>query len=211
MDLSLPELERTLLAVPKGIYEHVRCYGLHGTYDDGLEWLKKPENISRPKCILSLGSSIGNFNRQEAAEFLKSFTQVMSERDSMLIGVDACQDKDKVFHAYNDKEGKTHEFIRNGLTNANAILGKEVFKQEDWEVIGEYDSAAARHQVFYSAVRDMDIEGVHFQTGERVRVEESYKYSALQSSQLWQDAGLAPRAIFGNGPGDYRTYIFRVF
>ena len=204
-------MERTLLAVPKGIYEHVRCYGLHGTYDDGLEWLRKPENISRPKCILSLGSSIGNFSRQEAAEFLKSFTQVMGERDSMLIGVDACQDKDKVFHAYNDKEGKTHEFIRNGLANANAILGKEVFKQEDWEVIGEYDPAAARHQAFYAAVRDMDIEGVHFQTGERVRVEESYKYSALQSSQLWQDAGLVPRAIFGNGPGDYRTYIFHVF
>lgn len=206
LDLSLPELERTLRAVPQGIFKHVRCYGLHGTYDDGLEWLKQPKNIDRPKCILSLGSSIGNFSRQEAAEFLKSFTPVMGQGDSMLIGVDACQDKDKVFHAYNDQEGKTHEFVRNGLTHANAILGKEAFRQQDWEVIGEYDEAAGRHQAFYSAVRDMDIEGLQFQAGERVRVEESYKYSAAQSSQLWQDAGLAPRAVFGNGAGDYRTY-----
>lgn len=206
LDLSLPELERTLQAVPQGIFKHVRCYGLHGTYDDGLEWLKQPKNMDRPKCILFLGSSIGNFSRQEAAEFLKSFTAVIGQGDSMLIGVDACQEKDKVFHAYNDKEGKTHDFVRNGLTHANAILGKEAFKQQDWEVIGEYDEATGRHQAFYSAARDMDIEGVHFQAGERVRVEESNKYSAAQSSQLWQDAGLAPRALFGNGAGDYRTY-----
>lgn len=130
----------------------------------------------------------------------------MGQVDSMLIGVDACKDKNKVFHAYNDKEGKTHEFVRNGLTHANAILGKEAFKHLDWEVVGEYDEVAGRHQAFYSAVRDIDIEGVRFQAGERVRVEESYKYSAAQSSQLWQDAGLAPRAVFGNSAGDYRTY-----
>ena len=211
LDLSIPELERTLQAVPKGIYEHVCCYGLHGTYDDGLEWLKQPENINRPKCILFLGSSIGNFSRQEAAEFLKSFTPVIGEGDSMLIGVDACQNKDKVFHAYNDKEGTSHEFLRNGLTHANTLLGKEVFKQQDWEVIGEYDEVAGRHQAFYSAVKDIDIEDVHFQAGERVRVEESYKYSPSQSSQLWQDAGLAPGAVFGNGAGDYRMYLTILF
>lgn len=208
LDLSLPELERTLQAVPKGIYEYVRCYGLHGTYDDGLEWLKQPEHNNRPKCILFLGSSIGNFTPQEAAEFLKSFTPVVGEWDSMLIGVDACQDKDKVFHAYNDREGTTHAFVRNGLAHANVILGKEAFKQQDWEIIGEYDEAAGRHQAFYSAVRDIDIEGVLIRAGERVRVEESYKYSLCQSSQLWEDAGLAPRAIFGNSAGDYRTYHY---
>ena len=57
LDLSLKELRRTLEQVPK--FEHVRCHGLHGTYDDGLEWLKLPENSSRPKCVMSLGSSIG--------------------------------------------------------------------------------------------------------------------------------------------------------
>lgn len=59
LDLSLKELRRTLEQVPK--FEHVRCHGLHGTYDDGLEWLKLPENSSRPKCVMSLGSSIGEF------------------------------------------------------------------------------------------------------------------------------------------------------
>lgn len=57
LDLSLKELYRTLEQVPA--FKHVRCHGLHGTYDDGLDWLKTPENAARPKCIMSLGSSIG--------------------------------------------------------------------------------------------------------------------------------------------------------
>lgn len=59
LDLSLKELRRTLEQVPP--FGHVRCHGLHGTYDDALEWLKMPENTARPRCIMSLGSSIGKF------------------------------------------------------------------------------------------------------------------------------------------------------
>ena len=57
LDLSLTELERTLAAVPP--FRNVKCHGLHGTYDDGFAWLKSIGIASRPKCIMSLGSSIG--------------------------------------------------------------------------------------------------------------------------------------------------------
>lgn len=204
LDLSLPELKRTLSTVPKGTFKHVQCHGLLGTYEDGLAWLQTSENQQRQKCIMWLGSSIGNFTRPEAAAFLKGFSKVLGEQDTMLIGVDACQDKDKVYHAYNDKEGITHKFVRNGLDQANRLIGKDVFKQEDWDIIGEYDEAAGRHQAFYCAMKDLDIEDVHVNAGERIRVEESYKYSPLQSSQLWQAAGLVPQAVLGNRLNDYR-------
>jgi uncharacterized SAM-dependent methyltransferase len=57
LDLSEQELRRTLAQLPG--YNHVSCHGLLGTYDDGREWLKDPSNLSRSKCVLSLGSSIG--------------------------------------------------------------------------------------------------------------------------------------------------------
>lgn len=57
LDLSEAELERTLAQLPA--YKHVRSHGLLGTYDDGRDWLKQPSNLSRTKCILTLGSSIG--------------------------------------------------------------------------------------------------------------------------------------------------------
>ena len=209
LDLSEPELERTLSAV-EGLYNHVQCYGLFGTYEDGLAWLRRPENVERSKCILWLGSSIGNLNRTEAAEFLRGFTSILHGTDTMLVGIDACQDADKVYHGYNDREGKTHEFILNGLTHANRLLKKEAFRKEDWEVVGEYDALAGRHQAFYNPVRDVEVDGVQIRAGDKVKIEESYKYSAAQRSRLWQEAAMVPRVSFGDKSGEYRkpTFIF---
>lgn len=57
LDLDQRELVRTLGLLPK--YKHVRSHGLWGTYDDGRDWLKQPMNLRRQKCVVSLGSSIG--------------------------------------------------------------------------------------------------------------------------------------------------------
>lgn len=203
LDLSRPELERTLSAVD-GMYKHVRCHGLFGTYDDGLAWMKKTANLGKPKCILWMGSSIGNLDRTEAAKFLKDFSAVLQSQDSMLIGIDACQESDKVYHAYNDKRGITHKFVLNGLMHANKLMGKNLFRREDWKVVGEYDEIAGRHQAFYSPVRDVMVEGTLIRAGEKIRVEESYKYSLLESDELWQRAGLMVKARFGNKVNQYR-------
>ena len=204
LDLSLSELKRTLSTVPPGTYKHVHCHGLYGTYDDGLEWLKIPQNDSKPKCILSLGSSIGNFDRKAAAAFLKNFALALGPQDLMMIGIDGCQDKERVYNAYNDREGITHKFVRNGLVHANKVLGREDFKQDDWEIFGEYDVAAGRHEAFYVSVADLQIDDVHFNAGEKVRIEESYKYSVLQTEVLWQDTGVTAQASFGDSSGTYR-------
>lgn len=151
-----------------------------------------------------MGSSIGNLNRGEAADFLKGFSEELQGQDFMLIGIDACQESDKIYHAYNDERGITHEFILNGLMHANKLMGEEVFRKEDYEVVGEYDEAAGRHQAFYSPVRDVMVEGTLIKAGERIRVEESYKYSLLQSNELWQRAGLMVQARFGNRINEYR-------
>ncbi|KAL0471934.1 L-histidine N-methyltransferase [Neurospora intermedia] len=190
LDLSREELERTLAQVPS--YKHVKCHGLLGTYDDGRDWLKAPENINRQKCILHLGSSIGNFNRSDAATFLKGFTDVLGPNDKMLIGVDACNDPARVYHAYNDKEGITHEFILNGLRNANEILGETAFIEGDWRVIGEYvyDEEGGRHQAFYAPTRDTMVMGELVRSHDRIQIEQSLKYSKEESERLWSTAGL---------------------
>ncbi len=207
LDLSLPELERTLSAVPPGTYEHVRCHGLHGTYDDGLEWLKNPCNAKRPKCVMWLGSSVGNFKFADACDFLRNWARALGPRDTMLVAVDTCQDKDKVYHAYNDSIGKTHEFVLNGLAHANRLMGKEVFKLGEWKVIGEYDVSADRHHAFVTPIRDVCIDGVAIASGERVRIEESFKLSPSLCLQLWEKAGLTLGAQYRDVTGQYRKYM----
>jgi EasF-like predicted methyltransferase len=208
LDVSEVELERTLAEVPQGTFKHVQCHGLLGTYDEGLEWLKKPENTHRSKTILSLGSSIGNFSRDEAAQFLSQFSETLDPNDTLLLGVDACTDADKVFHAYNDCEGLTHEFILCGLKQANKLLGYEAFDVANWEVIGRYNKDTDRHEAFVSPKEDVTIEGALIRAGEQVRIEESYKYNSSQIEQLWSDAGLTEGAKWTNTEGDYGKCLF---
>ena len=182
----------------------MKCQGLHGTYDDGLAWLKRPENLRKPSCVLFLGSSIGNFTPAAAADFLKGFSDVLGSNDSMIIGLDACQDKDKVYRAYNDQAGKTREFYLNGLAHANALLGKKVFELGKWDIVGEYDDAAGRHQAFYFPTTDTVVDGVCVKAGEKILFEEVYKYSRLQSTELWRKSGFVPGEVFGNSTDNYR-------
>ncbi|KAL8695927.1 MAG: hypothetical protein Q9224_003069 [Gallowayella concinna] len=206
LDLSEPELRRTLSAVPQR-YEYVSCHGLLGTYDDGLEWLKRSDRQQRPTWILSLGSSIGNFGREEAVAFLQGFAATLGGNDRMLVGLDACQDAQKVYRAYNDMRGKTHEFVLNGLLHANRLLSKEAFKLQDWTVIGEFDEAAGRHQAFYSPNKSLVIDGVYLEAGEKIRVEESYKYTTVQRNELWHKVGLVQQVCFGNKTDDYHLHV----
>ncbi|SPO05828.1 related to TAD2 - tRNA-specific adenosine deaminase 2 [Cephalotrichum gorgonifer] len=208
LDLSRTELERTLAQVPP--FENVVCRGLLGTYDDGREWLKQPGVVDRPKFILSLGSSIGNFDRSAAASFLGGFADTLGPSDGMLLGVDACANPAKVYHAYNDSEGLTHQFILNGLSHANEVLGSDVFDEKKWKVIGEYvhDDQGGRHQAFYSPREDTVVLGQLIHSWERIQVEQSLKYSAEESSQLWDAAGLTEVAYWSRG-NEYGLHLLK--
>lgn len=205
LDLSLSELSRTLSEIKHDDYKYVKCRGLHGTYNDGLAWLQRPENQNKPRVVVFLGSSLGNFTRTEASTFLKGFAEILvNENDAMLIGLDACQNKERVYHGYNDSEGKTREFYLNGLTQANKLIGHEEFKEGLWNAIGEYDEIAGRHQAFYVPAKDVVIDGVQIRLGEKIRFEESYKYSRSQSAKLWHASGLVTQTVFQNSRDDYR-------
>lgn len=203
LDLSLVELERTLADIPENAYKHVKCFGLHGTYDDGLEWLKTPKIRNTTKAVLSLGSSIGNFPRKEAAEFLKNFQSGLQPKDCMLIGIDACKDPERVYHAYNDSEGITHQFILNGLLHANEITKGNAFDVSKWKVIGEFDVENGRHHAFVTPVEDVKFDDISIKAGEKVRIEESYKFSQEETEKLWEDSGLTQLNAWSTKRGDY--------
>lgn len=126
----------------------------------------------------------------------------------MIIGIDSCKDPERVYHAYNDRDNVTHDFISNGLRHANALMKEEAFKIEDWEVIGEYDEVAGRHHAFVAPRKDVVIDGVKILGGERVRIEESYKYSHDEILALWEKAGLAETNVWVNDRGDYGECVW---
>jgi L-histidine Nalpha-methyltransferase / hercynylcysteine S-oxide synthase len=207
VDLSLPELVRTFAEIPTDGYKHIKCFGLYGTYDHALEWLKSDQIRNKPKQILWLGSSLGNFKRGEVPPFLAGFKEAIQPGDAMLIGIDSCKDPKRVYHAYNDREDVTHDFIMNGLKHANRIMGdKNTFNIEDWEAIGEYDVGSGRHHAFVSPKKDVVVDGVPISKGERIRIEESYKYSPEEIVHLWEESGLIKNTTWANSQCDYGKF-----
>ncbi|KKY27484.1 hypothetical protein UCRPC4_g01079 [Phaeomoniella chlamydospora] len=207
LDLSLPELKRTFSQIGTNSYQYVKCAALHGTYDDALAWLSNPENRASPTCIMTLGSSLGNFDPSAAADFLHSFAKIMTPRDTMLVGLDACQDADKIYRAYNDSEHVTEQFYRNGLDHANKLLGRPVFGQEDWAVVGSCKRAPYYHEAHYAALKDISSHDLSFSKGESLKVEHSYKYSQVESESLWRDAGFIRNISYANKNDTWHIHI----
>jgi L-histidine Nalpha-methyltransferase / hercynylcysteine S-oxide synthase len=206
LDLSLSELHRTLSAIPSGAYQFVKFAALHGTYDDGLAWLKRTNTAAKTTCVLSLGSSIGNFSRNGAANFLNQFARELNPQDLMIVGVDSCHNAQKIFQAYNDSKGVTHAFYRNGLTHANRLLGYEGFKQNEWDIVGIYDDESHFHKAYYTAKCDVKINGIKIPKGTHVHLETANKYPEKELSQLWQTSGLVHQAAYGNDGGYYSKF-----
>ena len=202
LDLSKPELHRTFKELDTSTFKYVRFNAFHGTYDDGLAWLSAPEHQDKVNVVMSLGSSIGNFNRTEAAEFLWGFSQSLKPCDIFLIGIDATSDGERIYKAYNDSYGVTEKFDRNGLVHANSLLGYEAFKQDEWTIKGEYIEAENKHRASYVALKDVKIDHIKIRAGEVLQFEQSVKFIEAACDELWHDAGLVEKAVFSDKTGN---------
>ena len=205
LDLSLPELQRNISILSSKVFRHVRCRGLLGTYEDARAWLQLPENFQRPKCLISLGSSIGNLAPAKAVEFLSGFAEALKwkgpqltegQKQSvetgslMIIGLDACKSGERIHRAYSDPHGLNAQFMLNALDYANSVLGYEAFQSKDWTVRGVWTEQTGCHDQYLVPLKDVEFEGVHLQAGEMVHVVHSYKYDTVQKALLWEKAGL---------------------
>jgi len=140
---------------------------------------------------------------------LKKLAGTFGAQDALLIGLDACQESDKVYRAYNDSEGVTHKFTLNCLAHANDLLGYQAFTCSDWDTIGEYDINDGAHRAFVLPKKDVVIDGVTIKQGEKIRIEESYKYSGIQADQLWRSSDVMEVAKWSNEADDYALHLLK--
>lgn len=99
-----------------------------------------PDSAEAPLHIMFLGSSLGNFSRDEGTSFLRSLPLRRGCGDTLLVGLDHDNEAKKVETAYNDPQGYTRKFIMNGLKAAGNTLGDEnMFDEDKWEYVGKYN------------------------------------------------------------------------
>src|SRR5205807_5599088 len=115
----LVESSRALLAT----YPNLEITALAAEYQDGLRQVRAEQD--RPKLILWLGSNIGNLDRDDGAQFVRSIRAAMNARDRLLIGIDLRKDRATLERAYDDAQGVTAQFNLNLLDRINRELGGE--------------------------------------------------------------------------------------
>lgn len=113
-----------------------------------------PRAEDRPVHFLFLGSSLGNFDRESAAPFLRSLP--LRPGDTLLLGLDGrpapgAQGRRKVEVAYNDPRGHTRAFEEHGWDVAMAELG--LGKEHKVEFVGRYNEVLGEWNVAASTAR----------------------------------------------------------
>ncbi|KAJ7145247.1 DUF323 domain-containing protein [Mycena filopes] len=173
-----------------------------------------PDDVPPPIHLMFLGSSLGNFSRAEGADFLRALPLRPGSGDTLLIGMDHDNDKAQIEEAYNDRQGYTKKFIMNGLKGAGKALGDEnLFDEENWEYVNNYDVADRRHEAFLKAKRPHSVivpstkETISFMQDEQVKTEESFKFSEVDAYTLFTEGGLRPIQRWSDSTARYSLWL----
>lgn len=127
----------------------VKLHGLVGTYEDSIAWLRLQKNFEGRNLItIWLGNSLANLSDLAFADLISRFTRALSKTNAkssrLIISVDGCKDAKVVQDAYDVADGTSCAFISNGLQQANRVLGKKVFLEDQWAPVSFYDEAEDR-------------------------------------------------------------------
>ena len=144
------------------------------------------------------GSSIGNFDRDDAVTFLKRVRTTLAD-GGLIIGVDLIKTKTLLDAAYNDSQGVTAAFNKNLLVRLNRELGAEI-DLDCFDHLSFYDIEKERIEMHLVSNCDqvLTIGGkeYRFRSGERIHTENSYKYSIESFHEMVREAGFSPHTVW---------------
>lgn len=181
-------------------------------YEEALVFLR--ENATQKKLVLFLGSSIGNYSRRGATEFLTALSTGMNEQDHLLVGFDLRKDPSLICRAYNDKEGVTREFNMNLLRRINRELGGN-FRTEDFIHYPVFDPGSGEMKSFLLSTRKQVVHlesnghSYAFEPWESIFTEVSMKYSETELKQMFLLAGLADECWYSDKNHFYVNVLLR--
>ena len=163
------------------------------------------------------GSSIGNFDPNDAVEFLTSIAELVGPEGYLLIGVDLKKDKAVLEAAYDDAMGITAQFNLNLLERINQELDGD-FDLSAWQHKALYDERRGRiemhlisraEQTVTLKKRSSNRESFCFQSGEGIHTENSYKYSTQEFISLAAQAGFKSDALWCDAEQWFSVHLFR--
>src|SRR5882724_1062625 len=172
------------------------------------------DSVVGKKLVLYLGSSIGNFEPDEALDLLHRMRAHMDVGDYLLLGTDLVKDTSVLLPAYDDAQGVTARFNKNILARINRELG------------GNFDLNLFRHVALWNPERsriEMHLEStldqtakvkligleVPFKKGERIHTENSYKYTISGVRDTLRSTGFEIESTWTDSKNWFGTHLAR--
>lgn len=155
--------------------------------------LPEPARPARSRLLFFPGSTLGNFERDEAVGLLRSMRATMGDDGAALVGIDLDKDPAVIEAAYNDAAGVTAAFTLNLLHRLNRELGAD-FDVGGFQHRARYCTRRRRIETDLVSLREQhaSIAGQRFDfaQGEAIRVEYSHKYTDAGVAAMCAEAGL---------------------
>ncbi|MBV9028159.1 MAG: L-histidine N(alpha)-methyltransferase [Candidatus Eremiobacteraeota bacterium] len=187
----------------------VRAYA--GDYFDVL---RSCELYSQRKMLaMFMGSNIGNYEPDHAAELLTLLHDALRPGDGLLVGADLKKDPATLELAYDDPAGVTAAFNLNLLARINRELDG-TFDVRRFRHVASYDERRGSVDSYLEAVEKNDAAigaiGLHLslRRGERIQTESSYKFGDEDLIELGKRTGFRAASAWHDGA---RRFIVRLF
>jgi L-histidine N-alpha-methyltransferase len=148
-------------------------------FSDGFHFLRE---IPGRKLVLYLGSSIGNFEWNDAIAMLRKVREQLTAGDALLLGTDMVKPAEILVPAYDDAQGVTAQFNKNILVRLNRELDAN-FDVDSFRHIAEWSLARSGMEIFLESTRPQKVTlrvpglTIQFRAGERIHTENSHKYT----------------------------------
>ena len=148
-------------------------------------------NSSENIIIFFPGSTIGNFEKNEAVKFLK-ILKTKFKAKKIIIGVDLIKDIQTLISAYDDKKGVTAEFNKNILQRINNELGGDI-NLNFYKHLAIYNKKKKRIEMRLKSKinNNIKINGSKYfiRKNEEIHTENSHKYTIKSFKNIAKEAG----------------------
>jgi dimethylhistidine N-methyltransferase len=190
IDISREQLRQSASALASA-YPGLAVLPVCADYTASLELPRELPDCAR-RVAYYPGSTIGNFVPEDARRFLAKIARVCGPEGGLLIGVDLKKDPLMLHRAYNDALGITAAFNLNILRRLNRELAAN-FVPDQFRHYAFYNPVFARVEMHLISLVEQSVwvgnVNIHFDPGESIWTESSYKYTPREFARLAAAAG----------------------
>lgn len=212
MDISEKFLHETACQLAEE-YPHIHILPLCAdfTRPDSIPQTLFAEHSKR--IVFFPGSTLGNFEPEDAQQFLRSTATLLSKGGLLLMGIDLIKDPSLLEPAYNDKKGVTAEFNLNLLRRINREIDSD-FDLNDFKHHAFYNSQEHRIEMHLVSLKEQWVHignsSFYFREGETIHTENSHKYDFARIERMTHQAGFSVKERWTDANTLFGVYLLEV-